>query len=92
MFAQGEDIDETDSLSRLETSRSSRTSESESDKGERPQSRDGQKYPQVNRQLYHHHLPHTRHTFTLLLYFNSYFASLNEDMKFLLRVKDMSMQ
>ncbi|KAL4218896.1 cell differentiation [Mactra antiquata] len=39
------DGDEIDADSKVET-RSSRTSESESDKGDRPQSRDGQKYPQ----------------------------------------------
>lgn len=37
--------DELEADSKVET-RSSRTSESESDKGDRPQSRDGQKYPQ----------------------------------------------
>lgn len=44
---QTEDEGDVDSSGKVE-SRSSRTSESESDKGDRPQSRDGQKYPQVS--------------------------------------------
>lgn len=47
---QAEDEGDVDSGGKVE-SRSSRTSESESDKGDRPQSRDGQKYPQVSSQF-----------------------------------------
>jgi hypothetical protein len=46
IFQSENDGDEVEIDSKVET-RSSRTSESESDKGDRPLSRDGQKYPQV---------------------------------------------